>query len=193
MANKLVKFISCLVIIMSLQSCGYNKMVELDEGVAGQWAQVENAYQRRADLIPNLVETVKGEANFEKETLTGIITARSKATGVTIDPSKITPDALKKFQQAQDGLSSALSRLLVISEKYPTLKANQAFRELQSQLEGTENRISVERKKFNDSVKQYNSTIRSFPNNLGAGMFGFEKKGYFQADKGAETVPKVTF
>ena len=141
----------------------------------------------------NLVETVKGAANFEKETLEAVVQARSKATGITIDPTNITPDALQKFQQAQDGLSSSLSRLLVSVEKYPELKANANFQNLQSQIEGSENRISTERKKFNDVVKTYNSHIRKFPTNITAGIFGFEKKGYFEADKGAEKAPSVKF
>ena len=178
---------------MSFSSCGYNTGIELEENVASQWAQVENVYQRRADLIPNLVETVKGAANFEKETLEAVVQARSKATGITIDPTNITPDALQKFQAAQDGLSSSLSRLLVSVEKYPELKANANFQNLQSQIEGAENRISTERKKFNDVVKVYNSHIRKFPTNITAGMFGFEKKGYFEADKGADKAPSVKF
>ena len=181
------------LIVVSFSSCGYNAGIDLEEGVASQWAQVENVYQRRADLIPNLVETVKGAANFEKETLEAVVQARSKATGITIDPTNITPDALQKFQQAQDGLSSSLSRLLVSVEKYPELKANANFQNLQSQIEGSENRISTERKKFNDVVKTYNSHIRKFPTNITAGIFGFEKKGYFEADKGAEKAPSVKF
>jgi len=168
-------------------------MVSLDEEVEGQWANVQNAYQARADLIPNLVSTVKGAANFEKETLEAVVNARSRATGVTVDPSNLTPDAIKKFEEAQSGLNSALSRLLVSVERYPELKATQAFRDLQSQLEGIENRIRVERNRFNDSVKGYNKYVRSFPNNLIAGMFGFEKKGYFESDAGAENAPKVDF
>ena len=181
------------LIVVSFSSCGYNTGIELEENVASQWAQVENVYQRRADLIPNLVETVKGAANFEKETLEAVVQARSKATGITIDPTNITPDALQKFQAAQDGLSSSLSRLLVSVEKYPELKANANFQNLQSQIEGAENRISTERKKFNDVVKVYNSHIRKFPTNITAGMFGFEKKGYFEADKGADKAPSVKF
>lgn len=168
-------------------------MVSKQEAVTAQWSQVENVYQRRADLIPNLVETVKGYANFEKETLTGVIEARSKATSVTIDPSKLDAESIQKFQQAQDGLSSALSKLMVVVERYPDLKANQNFLELQSQLEGSENRITVERKKFNETVQDYNTYIRKFPQNLVAGMFDFEKKGYFEAKEGSENAPVVKF
>jgi len=180
-------------ILVSFSSCGYNAGIELEEGVASQWAQVENVYQRRADLIPNLVETVKGAANFEKDALQAVVEARAKATGITVDPTNLTPDALQKFQEAQDGLSSSLSRLLVSVERYPELKANANFQNLQSQIEGSENRISTERKKFNDAVKVYNSHIRKFPTNLTAGILGFEKKGYFEADKGAEKAPSVKF
>jgi len=182
-----------LLVMFMFNSCGYNRMVALDEEVKSAWSQVENAYQRRADLVPNLVATVKGVANFEQETLTKVIEARSKATGVTIDPTKITPDAIQKFQEAQNELSGALSRLLVSVEKYPELKANQNFLELQSQLEGTENRISVERKKFNETVQAYNTYVRKFPANIIAGMFGFQQKGYFEADQGAEKAPTVDF
>ncbi len=171
----------------------YNSMVEKDESVQNAWAQVQNVYQRRMDLIPNLVETVKGYANFEKETLMGVVEARAKATSVNISPQNLSPDAIKNFQQAQDGLSSALGRLMVVVEKYPELKANQNFLELQSQLEGTENRIAVERQRFNDVVKDYNQYIRSFPKNFLAGPYGFEKKGYFEAKTGAENAPAVKF
>jgi len=168
-------------------------MVELDEQVKAQWGQVENVYQRRADLIPNLVASVKGAAKFEQETLTRVIEARAKATSIQVDPDKLTPENVQKVQQAQGELSSALSRLLVVAEKYPELKANQNFLELQAEIAGSENRISVERRKFNEVTQQYNSKIRSFPNNLTAGMFGFEKKGYFQAEAGSEKAPKVEF
>ncbi len=171
----------------------YNTMVLRDEGINTSWAQVENQYQRRVDLIPNLVNTVKGYANFEQETLTGVIEARSKATAVTIDPSNLSPEAIANFDQAQQGLSSALSRLLVTVERYPDLKASTQFQQLQVQLEGTENRIAVERRNFNQEVQGYNTYIRSFPKNLYANLFGFDQKGYFQAISGAETAPKVTF
>ncbi|WP_026968360.1 LemA family protein [Algoriphagus terrigena] len=171
----------------------YNQFVQTEEQVNGQWAEVETQYQRRADLIPNLVNTVKGYAEFEQETLTGVVEARAKATSMTIDPTNLTPEKLQQFQQAQDQLSGALSRLLVTVEKYPDLKANQNFLELQAQLEGTENRIAVARRNFNESVVGYNSLIRTFPNNLFAGWYGFETKGTFQASEGAENAPTVQF
>lgn len=171
----------------------YNNMVKLDEGVQAAWSQVENVYQRRADLIPNLVATVKGYAAHEQETLEGVISARSKATQITVDPENLTPEELAKFQKAQGELGSALGKLLAITENYPDLKANTNFLELQSQLEGTENRITVERQKFNETARVYNTTIRQFPKNIVAGMFGFEKKPYFEAQAGAEQAPKVEF
>ena len=171
----------------------YNGFVSLEEGVTGQWANVENVYQRRADLIPNLVNTVKGYAEHEQETFTQVIEARAKATSVTIDPTNITPESLAAFQQAQDGLSSALSRLLVTVERYPDLKANQNFLELQAQLEGTENRIAVERRKFNEITRGFNTSIRKFPASIVAGMTDFEKKGYFEAIAGSEVAPVVEF
>ena len=167
-------------------SCGYNKMVELDEKTTSQWSQVENVYQRRADLIPNLVNTVKGYAEHEQETLEGVIEARSKATSVNIDPSKLTSESIQQFNEAQQGLSSALSRLMGVVEQYPDLKANQNFLDLQSQPEGTENRITVERRNFNETAKGYNVYVRRFPKNLIASMFGFDKKAYFKADEKAE-------
>ena len=171
----------------------YNGFITLEEGVTGQWANVENVYQRRADLIPNLVNTVKGYADFEQETLTQVIEARASATSVTIDPTNLTPQSLAAFQQAQDGLSSALSRLLVTIERYPDLKANQNFLELQAQLEGTENRIAVERRKFNEITRGYNTATRRFPASIIAGMTGFDQKGYFEAVEGSETTPVVEF
>ena len=171
----------------------YNSMVTLSESVDKQWADVENVYQRRADLIPNLVATVKGYAEHEKETLEGVINARSIATSTTINPGDLSAQNIAAFQQAQQGLSSALSRLMVVVERYPDLKANQNFLELQSQLEGTENRITVERRKFNESAQAYNTTIKLFPKNLFANMFGFDKKPYFEAQSGAENAPKVEF
>ena len=168
-------------------------MVTLDENVKNKWANVQSDYQRRADLIPNLVSTVKGAANFEQETLTGVIEARAKATSVQVDPTNITPEKLAEFQQAQAGVSSALGRLLAVVENYPDLKANQNFRDLQAQLEGTENRIKVSRNDFNTAVQQYNSTVRTFPNNIFAGMFGFKAKEGFQAEAGAEKAPQVQF
>ena len=166
----------------------YNTMVTQDEGVKTAWSQVENQYQRRMDLIPNLVNTVKGYATHEKETLEGVVSARAEATKTTIDPSNLNEESMKKFQAAQGELSSALSRLMLVIERYPDLKANQNFSELQAQLEGTENRISVERKRFNETAQSYNTYIRSFPTNILAGMFGFQPKAYFSAESGAETV-----
>ncbi len=176
-----------------LSGCGYNRLVEQDEAVSQQWAQVENAYQRRADLIPNLVNTVKGYADFEQETLTNVIEARAKATGINVNADQLTPEAVGNFQAAQEQLTSALSRLMVVVERYPDLKANQNFLELQAQLEGTENRIAFERKKFNDAVAVYNMSVRRFPRNIVAGIFGFERKGYFKAVEGSEKAPEVTF
>lgn len=171
----------------------YNGFVSLEEGIEGQWANVESSYQRRADLIPNLVNTVKGYADFEQETLIGVVEARAKATSVTVDPTNITPESLAAFQQAQDGLGSALSRLLVTIERYPDLKANQSFLDLQVQLEGTENRIAVERRKFNEVTRGFNTAIRKFPASIIANMRDFEKKGYFEAVEGSETAPVVEF
>lgn len=168
-------------------------MVSMEEGVTAQWSQVENVYQRRSDLIPNLVNTVKGYADFEKETLTQVIEARAKATSVNINPDKLDAQSIQNFQNAQSGLSSALSKLMVVVEKYPDLKANLGFLDLQAQLEGTENRITVERMKFNESAQTYNTFIRKFPKNIFAGMFGFEKKAYFEAEAGAEKAPEVQF
>lgn len=194
--SKLTKILIIVGIIAVVILWGvriYNNMVKLDEETQQAWAQVENAYQRRADLIPNLVKTVQGAAEYEKGTLEGVIEARSKATSVQVDPSNLTEENIAAFQQAQDQLSSALSRLMVVVERYPELKANQNFLELQAQLEGTENRIAVERKKFNEVVQQYNTTIRRFPNNIFAGMFNFDKKGYFKAKEGADEAPDVEF
>ena len=171
----------------------YNSTIGLEENVEEAWAKVESSYQRRSDLIGNLVKTVQGAADFEKSTLESVINARAKATSINIDPTNITPEQLQQFNQAQSGLSSALSRLLVTVERYPDLKANQNFLELQSQLEGTENRINVARDRFNETVKPYNKHIRTFPNNLLAGLFGFEKKAYFEAEEGSEKAPDVEF
>jgi len=171
----------------------YNNLVKREETVSSAWSQVENVYQRRLDLIPNLVNTVKGAADFEKTTLTAVIEARASATQVKIDPKNLSTEELGKFQAAQGQLSSALGRLMVVAEQYPQLKANQNFLELQSQLEGTENRITVERQKFNEVVKDYNQYVRSFPQTLLAGMYGFKDKAYFQADKAAEKAPEVKF
>ena len=180
-------------LIYSSISGSYNKMVQKDEEVKAQWGNVENVYQRRSDLIPNLVSTVKGYANFEQKTLTDVIEARSKATQVKISPENLNKESLQQFQSAQGELSSTLSRLMMVVEQYPNLKANQNFLDLQAQLEGTENRIAVERKRFNDLAQEYNTLIRQFPKNIWANMFGFEKKVYFEAEKGAEKAPEVKF
>jgi len=189
----LIVVVAIIVILVGWGTGIYNKMVAQDENVGKAWANVENVYQRRADLIPNLVATVKGVADFEKSTLTDVIEARAKATSVTIDPKNLNAQSIQQFQAAQDGLSSALSRLMVVVERYPELKATQNFLELQAQLEGTENRISVERMKFNETVQTYNTYIRSFPAAIFAGVFRFEKKTPFEAQEGAEVAPKVEF
>ncbi len=182
-----------LIILYKLFAGSYNNMVSKQEEVSQQWAKVESQYQRRMDLIPNLVSTVKGYADFEKSTLTAVIEARASATQVRVDPKNITPEALQKYQEAQGQLTSALGRLLVVAEQYPNLKANQNFMELQSQLEGTENRIAVERNNFNEAAKDYNVYIRRFPQNLLAGIYGFTSKAYFQSDQGANKAPQVKF
>lgn len=171
----------------------YNSMVTQDEGVKSAWSQVENVYQRRADLIPNLVSTVKGYAAHERQTLDEVVSARARATQITVNPEDLNEENIKKFQSAQGDLSQALGRLLMVTENYPQLKANENFMELQAQLEGTENRITVERQKFNTAAQEYNTYIRRFPQNIFAGMFGFERKGYFEAEKGADKAPKVEF
>lgn len=171
----------------------YNNMVNMNEQVTSQWGNVETQYQRRADLIPNFVNTVKGAADFEQSTLTQVIEARARATSVTIDPTNMTEANMQQFQQAQGELSSALSRLMVVVEKYPELRATQNFRDLQVELEGTENRISVERRKFNDVARTYNTYVRRFPQKFLAGMFGFQPKPYFEADAGSEKAPVVQF
>lgn len=186
-------YLAGFFLLMGMNSCGYNTMVSMEEQVAASWAQVENQYQRRAELIPNLVNTVKGYADFEQETLTQVIEARAKATSVNVNADELDPQQVQRFQEAQEQLSGALSRLLVTVERYPELKANQNFLELQAQLEGTENRIATERMRFNESVQAYNAYIRQFPQKITAGMFDFEKKGYFEATPGAETAPTVTF
>jgi LemA protein len=183
-----------LAAVLVFSMCGsYNTAVGKDENVKKAWSQVENQYQRRADLIPNLVNTVKGYANFEQQTLTAVVEARASATQVKIDPNNLTPENIQRYEQAQQGLSGALGRLLMVTENYPDLKANQNFLDLQKQLEGTENRISVERKNFNDSVNDFNSHIRRFPTNLLVGIFGFSPKGYFQAQPGSDKAPTVQF
>lgn len=183
-----------IAIIAGVYFSNYNTLVQLDEGVKSAWSQVENVYQRRADLIPNLVETVKGYAKHEKDTFQAVVDARSRVGSIKLDENMLNnPQALKKFQSAQGELSSALSRLLVVSENYPQLKANENFLSLQAQLEGTENRISVERMRFNEAARAFNTRIRSFPANIVAGMMGLQSKSYFEAEEGAKTAPKVNF
>lgn len=191
--NKKFIYIGLAILIVGWFVSSYNSMVSKNEVVAEKWAQVETVYQRRADLIPNLVATVKGVADFEKSTLTAVIEARSKATSMTIDASKLDASSMQKFQAAQGELTGSLSKLLVSVERYPELKANQNFLELQAQLEGTENRISVERNRFNTVTKEYNSYIKKLQNKLIAGLFGFDEKPYFEADAGAEKAPEVQF
>lgn len=185
--------IGVLILIALLFGGCYNSMVKLDENTKSKWGTVQADYQRRADLIPNLVATVKGVANFEKSTLVEVTNARARATSIQVDPTKLTPETIQKFQAAQGQLTNALSRLLVASENYPQLRANDNFTALQAQLEGTENRIKVSRMDFNNAVQDYNSKIRSFPNNIIAGMTGFKEKGYFQAEASAANAPKVQF
>jgi LemA protein len=185
--------IAVVVIACLWGMSAYNHMVSEEENVKTAWGQVENQYQRRSDLIPNLVSVVKGYAKHEQETLEGVVKARAEATKTTIDPTNITEEQLQKFQSAQGGLSDALSKLMVVVERYPDLKANQNFLELQAQLEGTENRIAVARKRFNEAAQTYNTYIRRMPQNIFAGIFGFKAKPYFSAEAGAEKAPKVEF
>lgn len=190
---KKLTYILLAVLGVAFSSCGYNTMVSKQEGVNSQWANVENAYQRRTDLIPNLVATVKGYAEHEQETFTQVTEARAKATQTTVDPENLTEESIQQYQQAQSQLGSAIGRLLLIQENYPELKANQNFLALQDELAGTENRISVERNKFNQTAQDFNSYIRQFPRVVYAGWFGFKPKGYFQSAPGAETAPRVQF
>lgn len=185
--------IAVLAVIVVYGITSYNSMVAQDEAVGTAWSNVENQYQRRADLIPNLVNTVKGYAAHEKETFDAVVSARAKATQTTISIDELTPEKMEAYQKAQGAVGSALSRLLAVTENYPDLKANENFQTLQAQLEGTENRISVERRKFNDVAKAYNTNIRRFPKNIFAGMFGFEKRPYFEAEEGSEKAPEVKF
>ena len=186
--------VAFILVIFLFKGCnGYNNLVTMREQVNREWANVENQYQRRADLIPNLVNTVKGYAAHEQETFTKVTEARSKATSVTIDAANMTDEDMKRFQAAQGEVTSALSRLLAVAEAYPDLKANQNFLELQSQLEGTENRIAVERRKFNETATTYNTALRRFPTILYAGMLGFKERPYFQAEAGSQVAPKVEF
>jgi LemA protein len=189
----LIGIVVAIVAVAAWAISAYNGMVGVEEEATTAMAKVQSAYQRRADLIPNLVETVKGYAAHEKETLEGVVSARSKATQVTLDPDKMTPEKMKEFQAAQGELSSALGRLIAIQENYPDLKANESFRDLQVQLEGTENRINTERNNYNEAVQRYNVKIRRFPNSLLSGMFGFEKMQKFEAEAGAEKAPQVKF
>lgn len=196
MKSSYLVLIVIVVFILILGGCGcngYNKMINLDENVKNKWNNVQSDYQRRSDLIPNLVSTVKGAANFEQTTLTQVIEARAKATSMNVSADNLTPEKIQQFQQAQGQLGGALSRLLVVAEQYPQLQATQNFKDLQVQLEGTENRIKVSRNDFNSAVQEYNSTVRRFPNNIFAGMFGFGVKQGFTADAGAEKAPKVAF
>ena len=183
-----------VIVILFMWGCGgYNRLVQQDETVQNKWNDVQSSYQRRADLIPNLVNTVKGEANFEQTTLQNVIEARARATQLRVDPDDLTPEKLQEFQQAQGQLSQALGRLLVVTENYPNLRANDAFRNLQTQLEGTENRINVARNDFNASVNTYNTQVRSFPTNIFAGIMGFSRRQGFAAEQGAEKAPEVKF
>ena len=192
--NIVLIVIGGLILLLGGCGCsGYNGLVRTDQNVKGKWANVESDYQRRSDLIPNLVNTVKGAADFEKTTLEAVVNARAQATQTKIDVTNLSPEKIAEFQKAQSQLSGAIGRLLVTMEKYPELKATDAFRDLQAQLEGTENRIAVARRNFNESIKGYNSTLRVFPNNLFAGWYGFVAKGYFEAAAGAENAPKVEF
>ena len=191
--SKKLNLIWIAIIAMLLSSCGYNKMVSLDETVGEKWAKVESQYQRRADLIPNLVATVKGYAEHEKETLEGVMKARASATQINVDPTKLTPETIKAYSAAQGQVGQALGRLLAVSERYPDLKANQNFMQLQSQLEGTENRIATERRRYNEVCKSYNTQIRQFPKSFIANMAGLDKKDYYEADKAAATAPEVNF
>ena len=189
----IIGIVALVILIGGWLMKGYNGMVNEDENVNLQWSEVENQYQRRLDLIPNLVNVVKGYAAHEKETLEGVIEARAKAIQTTIDPSNMTEEQLANFQKAQDGLSGALNRLMVVVEKYPELKANENFLQLQAQLEGTENRITVARKGYNDAATIYNKLVRRFPNNMLAGIFGFSVRPQFKAQEGAESAPTVQF
>ena len=191
--KSLVKLMGLILIASSLSSCSYNSLVEKREGVSKQWANVESAYQRRSDLIPNIVNTVKGEASFEQQTLVDVTQARASATSIKLDPSKLGPDDIKKFDQAQSQLTGSLSRLMVSVEKYPDLKTNEAFIGLMAELEGTENRINTERNRFNEAVNDYNATLQKFPANITARMFGFQTKGYFEAAAGSDKAPTVKF
>ncbi|MBO5827983.1 MAG: LemA family protein [Paludibacteraceae bacterium] len=193
MSKKLIAIIGAAVLLVIFGVSTYNSLVDKDEEVKLKWSNLEAQYQRRADLIPNLVNTVKGYAQHERETLQEVMEARSKATSITIDPSNITPEQFAEYQKAQSGVTSALGRLLAVAENYPDLKANQQFLELQAQLEGTENRIEVAREDYNKASKSFNSSVRKFPTNLFASIFGFEMYDYYEAEEGAEIAPEVQF
>ena len=193
MKKSTIIILAVIAVIAVWAVTGYNRLVKADEAVSTAWSNVENQYQRRADLIPNLVNTVKGYAAHEKETLDAVVAARTRATQVAVDAENLTPEMLQEYQKAQNEVGTALGRLIAIAEAYPDLKANANFLELQAQLEGTENRISVERRNFNEVAKKYNTSIRTFPRNMLAGMLGFEKRPYFEAQEGAENVPVVQF
>lgn len=193
MKSKFIPFVLIALVSLTMGSCGYNKLVTADEACNAQWAQVENVYQRRADLIPNIVATVKGEADFEQETLTKVMEARASATQVKIDPSNMTEEDLKKFEDAQYTFGGTINRLLSVAESYPTLQANQAFHDLRIELTGAENRISIERKKFIEAVQNYNTLRRRFPTNITASLFGFGKRATFTSKPGTENAPTVDF
>ncbi|MFA7359877.1 MAG: LemA family protein [Candidatus Kapaibacterium sp.] len=194
MTKYLLSVVVLFIIASSISGCGYNSLVTSEETISSAWAQVENQYQRRADLIPNLVQTVQGAADFEKSVLTEVTEMRSRVGQVKLSADDLNdPEKFAKYQQAQDGLSSALSRLLVVTENYPSLRSNDNFLQLQSQLEGTENRISVERKKFNEAVQAFNTQVRSFPTIITAKIFGFKEKPYFKGKEGSENAPDVNF
>ena len=193
MKKTVLAIVGILVLFVAISGCGYNNLVKLDEDVKAKWNQVETQYQRRSDLIPNLVNTVKGAAKFEQSTLTQVTEARAKATQITIDPDKLTPENIEKYQAAQGQVSQALGRLLMVTENYPELKATEQFRDVSAELAGTENRIAVARKDFNETIQTYNTKVRSFPNNITAAIFGFSQKAGFKAEAGAEKAPKVEF
>jgi LemA protein len=193
MKKSTIIVIALVAIVAIWAVSGYNSLVKMDESVSTAWSNVENQYQRRADLIPNLVNTVKGYAAHEKETLEAVMSARSKATQMTVNAENLTPEKLQEYQKAQGEIGAALGRLLAITEAYPDLKANENFKELQAQLEGTENRISVERRNFNEVARSYNTAVRTFPKTIIASMFGFDKRPYFEAEEGANKAPEVQF
>lgn len=193
MKKIVIGILGVVVLLVLVSGCGYNGLVKMDEDVKTKWSNVETQYQRRSDLIPNLVSTVKGAAKFEQGTLTAVIEARASASKITIDPDKLNAENIEKYQQAQGQITQALGKLMVLTENYPELKATQQFSDLSAQLEGTENRITVSRKDFNESVQVFNTKVRSFPTNLTAGIFGFSVKTPFKADAGAQNAPKVEF